>query len=125
MAGQPNFPGWVVFDVSALDSSDIIVDVGTSFNLKATFDGSGVIWNGYEISTEPYTVNFYAERIGTGAMNLGSVGGNLSAGGGPYTATLPTTINTPGLYRIGCTVTLDNHLYIAGFQEGLLQQVHP
>jgi hypothetical protein len=125
MAGQPNFPGWLVFDVTALNSSDIIVDAGTSFDLMATFDGSGVIWGDYESDTEPYTVSFYAERIGTGAINLGSASGNLAAVGGPYTATLNTSIAAEGLYRIGCTVMLDNHRYVAGFQEGLLQQVHP
>ena len=134
MPGQPTFPGWLVFNVSSLTISDNIVAAGTPFTLSATFDGTGSLFEGtaapptgLEGTNQPYTARFYAEGIGAGApdIDLGNVAGNLSPAGGPYNANLMASIGTPGLYRIGCTVTMNNYLDIAGFQENVLLQVHP
>jgi len=136
MPGQPTFPGWLVFNVMSLAISDNIVAAGAPFSVSVTFDGSGSIFEGtaspptgLEGTSQPFTANFYAEGIGAGALeiDLGSVPGNLSPAGGPYTATLPVAggIGTAGLYRLGCTVTLNNYLDIAGYQEGALLQIHP
>lgn len=132
MTGQPTW-----FDVSSLVITEPagapippeIVEESANFDLTATFDGDDtqLLWMLYEFFGAGYAVNFYAEGLGAVVpdIDLGTVNGNLAAGGGPYTATLTTNIPTPGLYRIACTVTFPGVPgEVAAFIENVLLHIH-
>lgn len=128
MPGQPILPGWLEFDVTAVTASDIIVKVGTAFDVSVVFGGSGTFWDDFETALEPYTASFYLEGIGFAAaeVDLGPLTGNLSPGGSPYTAALTgLTVAIAGVYRLACMVQLDNHKSVTGFIEGEIVQIHP
>ncbi len=130
MAGQPNLPGWLVFDVTDLTLSDNTVHEGDSFDITVTFVGSGAIWAFLEwisdnIGPIAATAQFYAEGmgVGPGEYDLGSVDTPLAVGGSPYstsvtvdTGVAPTDLDE-GVYRIQCLVQVGNSS-ITGFYDG-------
>lgn len=133
---MPGQPSW--FNVSSLAVTEPagkpvppeIIEVGQNFDLTLTFDGDDteLLWMLYEFFGAGYEVNFYAEGLGVAApdIDLGTVNGNLLAGGGPYTATLTSNIPTPGLYRVGSTVIFPGVPgEVAGFIENVLIHIHP
>lgn len=102
-----------------------ILPLGTSFDVRVDFDGSGAAWTALEMTAAPYTVKFYAESIGLAAteIDLGTVPGNL--GVGPYTASLTvgTGIPNEGVYRLGCLIEIVPGSGVVGFDEGLVISV--
>jgi hypothetical protein len=134
MAGQPNFPGWLVFDVTDLTVGDNTVRGGDNIDITVNFTGSGGIWAFLEwlsdnIGPNPgvigATAQFYAEGMGIGAgeYDLGSVVTPLAvAAAGSYSASI--TVNTgaaptnlaEGVYRIQCLVQVGNS-GIMGFPD--------
>jgi hypothetical protein len=117
--GQPQFPGWQVFDVTSLEVTAApgfaplnIVNAGAAFTLTATFTGTGANWGFLEgLGNIRYRAQFFAERIGTGAVNIPLVPatdeGALVPGTGTYTINhvVPAGTLTEGVYRIGVIVT--------------------
>lgn len=103
-----------------------VIPPNTAFDLKVEFDGTGSGWNGYELLSAPFTVDFYAEGIGLGAPeidfgqdNTGTLGPNV--GDGPYTGKLTVPgIATEGIYRLGCLIKIVPGSGIVGFEENLL-----
>jgi hypothetical protein len=120
MPGQPQLPGWIVFDVTNLDVTaepsplpTNIVKKDAPFDLTATFNGAGGIWNILElISDLPNIevvgmVTFSAEGIGADAVeeDFGPEDVILNAAsGGSYevTTTVPANVLDKGVYIIAC-----------------------
>jgi hypothetical protein len=130
MAGQPNVPGFLEFDVTDLTLSDNTVHEDDSFDVTVTYTGTGGIWNFLEFISDNFaplnaTAQFYSEGMGVGAgeNDLGSVDVQLITGGSPYSAsiTVDTSVATTdldeGVYRIQCLVQVENS-GIMGFFEG-------
>jgi hypothetical protein len=136
MPGQPNIPGVLVFDVTNLQAFEpagslapnIVIPAGGSFDLVATFDGSGFIWTAFEGLGIAWSASFYAEGQGANApeLDLGAVGGVLAPGAGPYSATLTVAagIPTPGVYDMACMVTFPAVPGMTGFNVPLHIQIY-
>lgn len=111
-----------------------IVDRGENFRFRATFDGSGAVWNNLENQGHVAVAEFYAERMGaepfwgTFERDIAVVNVTLGAGG-PYLAvTGDLTLNRDGIYRCGVTLTFEDangvaDLGILGFRDDCLIQV--
>ena len=124
MAGQPNSPGTLVFDVTNLEVTaepgvppSNIVAKDDDFDLTATFTGAGTIWTLLElISDLPVVevvgmVTFSAEGIGADAdeEDFGPEDIVLTVGGSPYTVTttVPKNKLDKGVYEMACYVTFE------------------
>lgn len=138
--GQPQFQGWITFDVTDLTVSETglepqtIVQANQDFTLTATFDGSGPIWDWLEGLGAKYRVRFFAERIGYGSIDIPAKPTDEGPlGGGPYVVkhTVDANMLEEGLYRVGATVTFPQTAqspsipWAAGFFEGLVIEVIP
>jgi hypothetical protein len=136
MSGQPETGSnpFVTFDVASLAVAEpsgtlppaTVVPVGGSFDIIIGFDGAGIIWDSLEmLGLIGYEVHYFAEGMGTGAMDadLGLVTGNLTAGGGPYTATLTTSLASIGVYLLSAYVIFPAFPAVAGFVGNVLIQV--
>ncbi len=115
-----------------------IVDRGEKFRLRATFDGTGAVWNTLENQKHVANVTFFAERLGaepawpfggTWERDFPPIQVTLSAGSGPYFAEIDgLTITKDGIYKCGVTMTFEDangvaDLGIVGSLEGLMLQV--
>jgi len=118
MAGQPNFPGWLVFNVADQQVTEpagaltpaSIVPVNGPFDVIATFTGSGLIWGWLTgFGNVEYTMKFFAESIGPYAhdVDLGTVTGTLVPGQNNYQVRLHVHggIEHEGYYEVACRVT--------------------
>ena len=112
-----------VFEPAGALAPSIVIPVGGSFNLVATFEGAGFIWAAFEGLGIAWTANFYAEGQGAAApeLDLGAVPGVLAPGGSPYSATLTVAagIPTAGVYDMSCLVTFPAVPGMTGFNAPL------
>jgi hypothetical protein len=130
---QPDVTGLITWGITSLTISEppgsvepsTIVPAGNDFDLKVQFDGSGATWVSHENGAQPFTVNFYAEGLGANALEIdfGNQTGNLGAGPYDVTKTISGGISIPGVYRVACTVSLDNYPEVAGFSDDLLIRI--
>ena len=134
--------GVLDFDVSALEIREIvgtqnpatIVKVTDSFELGATFNGSGFVWDNLKLQAQEYRVSYFAEGIGMAAseVDLGSgpalpVRTLTAADTYGFADTKITVLaNTlgVGVYRIACVVTFPNFAGLVGFFEDLIIQIY-
>lgn len=124
MAGQPNMPGNLVFDVTNLEVTaepglppSNVVKKGDDFDVTATFTGTGGIWTLLELVSDlpgvdvVGKVTFSAEGIGAKAdeEDFGPEEIDLTAGGSPYTVTTTVPKNTldEGVYEMACYATFE------------------
>jgi len=125
---------WSISSFSAVDLAGIapaeIIGISKHFHVNVVFDGSGAAWTALEMAHTPYTVKFYAERLGSNPIppgdperDLGTFSGSL--GSGPYTASLhvPGGISVEGVYRFGCLIEIAPGSGVVGFDEGLVVSV--
>jgi hypothetical protein len=130
---QPDVAGLISWSITSLTIAEppgsvdpsTIVPAGNDFDLKVQFDGSGATWNSHEGLAQPFTVNFYAEGLGLVPpdVDFGSQTGNLGAGPYNVSKTITGGVPTPGVYRVACTVSLDNYPEVAGFSDDLMIRV--
>ena len=122
MPGQPQIPGWLVFDVTEIQAAEPglapvnIVRRDTDFNLTATFTGTGALWDFLEaLSDLPVVqvvgmVTFSVEGIGSNAIELdfGPALAVLTVGG-TYNVTTTITANSlsVGVYTVACYVSFE------------------
>jgi len=118
MAGQPNFPGWLIFDVSSMTASEIndphtvatIIDQDvSSFQVHSHFNGSGIIWGWLKALGAAWEIEYSAERLGPGPDQvLGIKPGNLTAadsyGASVTNLVVPANTVPVGLYKLSCIV---------------------
>lgn len=131
--------GTGTFDVKTLviseagDPPSNIVAKGKEFSLSLTFEGSGVVFNGFEGLGIEYNVSYFMEGIGKDAdeRDLGTVIKNLVPAKGTYTdADTKLTIAAAdndlkaGVYRVAGLVTFPAVPGMTGFIEDLLVQVY-
>ena len=135
MAGQPQIPGWLEFDVTNLEAVETahptiqqnILDLGEEFDLKATFTGAGTDWENMKADAEAYEVMFYAEGFGATApdLDLGPESGNLGAADTVEVFhTVVGGVGTDGVYRCAAVVTFPGKTGVLGFYDQLLIQVN-
>jgi hypothetical protein len=102
---------WSITALEAIETSagaeapGNIVPINTAFQVRATFSGSGSLWNALVAAKVSYEVYFYAEGFGVAASekDLGKKTGTLLAGNN--TATIDVTGGLPeGVYQIACLV---------------------
>ena len=139
MTGQPNYPGFLVFDVTNLEIdepqppielTEEILDLTEPFSLTVTFRGTGMFWNALVNMFDPqYEACFYLEGRGQQAAesDLGCATGNVAAasvGGGNYEATHQVNgIQQKGLYKVGVTVEFPGLWGLLGHYDDLMIQV--
>lgn len=136
MPGQPETGSnpFITFDVAMLQVAEpagstppaSVVPSGGNFDIIVTFDGQGMIWDSLEaLGTINYEVHYFAEGMGSAAadVDLGSVTGSLAAAGGPYTATLTTSLASDGVYLLSAYVIFPAFSAVAGFIGDVLIQV--
>jgi len=131
--------GTGTFDVSALviteagDPPSNIIAKGREFSISLTFEGSGVVFNGFEGLEIEYNVSYFLEGIGANAdeRDLGTKTNNLVSGQGTYTdadtkLTIAAADNDlqPGVYRAAGLVTFPAVPGMTGFIGDLLVQVY-
>ena len=136
MAGQI---GTGTFEVKTLvineagDPPSNIIAKGKEFSLSLTFEGGGVVFNGFEGLGIEYNVSYFMEGIGKDAdeRDFGPVKKNLVPGQGTYTdADTKLTILAadndlkPGVYRVAGLVTFPAVPGMTGFIEDLLVEVY-
>jgi hypothetical protein len=136
MAGQPQVPTVLEFDVTGLTISElpgewaptIIVDSNKPFRVGARFEGSEPIWIGMTNAGLPYQVHYFAEGYGssTAEVELGVRNGNLNPGQSAYTATdtqvqVPASTLSPGVYELACLVRFPGWPGITGFEKLMLE----
>jgi hypothetical protein len=119
MAGQPQIPIWIEFDVTNLEVTEEpglqpvnIIKKDAEFELTATFTGAGAIWTLLEAISDLPTVevvgkiHFSAEGMGADAdeEDFGPEDVVLGVGGSPYAATTTVPANTldKGVYDMAC-----------------------
>jgi len=136
MAGQPQAPGILEFDVTSLEVTAEpgivplnIVEAGEDFTLTATFGATpGMWWNNLKDDHEPFTVEFYAEGLGVAAgdIDLGTEPGNLDPADDTYPVNHVVVggIAQPGVYKMACVVTLDDVPGVVGYYDELVVQVY-
>jgi len=137
MAGQPQVPGVLEFDVSNLEvsvdpspSPTNIIPAGANFELRATFGGvaGGMWWEAMKTAGEPFTVEFFAEGLGAAApdADLGSTPGTLLAADDTYTPVFLVVggIANTGLYKVACVVTFDDIPGVVGYYDELFVQIY-
>jgi hypothetical protein len=129
-----NISSFYAVDLAGIAPAEIIAP-GAHFHVNVDFDGSGAVWTALELAGAPYTVKFYAERLGANPStpapsvpserDLGMFSGNLSAAGGPYVASLHVSGGIPieGVYRFGCLIEISPGSGVVGFDEGLVVSV--
>lgn len=108
-----------------------VIDASKAFRVYLEFSGTGITWNGFVKTSQPVTINYYAEgKGGVPDLTLGAKNLNLGVLGGDPTATVPASatemmamIKDPGLYELAATVTFDNFPGYAGFVDGLIIEV--
>jgi len=98
-----------------------IISVNTPFQLRATFKGSGSLWNAMVAAKVPYEVRFYAEGLGFTAVerDLAKATGNLVAGDNQATITVVGGL-PEGVYRIACLVRVSPGSGVNGFSDDLI-----
>jgi hypothetical protein len=128
MATQGGLVTWTinkfyVVEPAGADTPAEVIPLSAPFDVRVDFDGSGGAWQALENAAAKYEVKFYAEGIGLNAkeIDLGTVPGTL--GSGPYTRSLTTTIDTEGVYRLGCLIRISPPSNVVGFEENLLISV--
>jgi hypothetical protein len=121
----------VITEPAGSDLPTEIIPEGGSFDLSATFKGTGTPFKGFENLETEYIVSYFMEGIGASAdeVDLGTVGPKkLVPGQGTYkdpVTTLSILANTlkPGIYRVGCLVTFPKVPGMTGFVEDLVVEV--
>ena len=131
--------GTGTFDVNTLvireagDPPRNIIATGRAFDLSLTFEGSGIVFNGFENLKAEYKVSYFMEGIGAHAdeRDLGTVTKNLVPGKGTYNGNdtrlnISAVANTldPGIYRVAGLVTFPAVPGMTGFTENLLVEVY-
>jgi len=131
--------GTGTFDVNTLvireagDPPRNIIATGRAFDLSLTFEGSGIVFNGFENLKAEYKVSYFMEGIGAHAdeRDLGTVTKNLVPGKGTYNCNdtrlnISAVANTldPGIYRVAGLVTFPAVPGMTGFTENLLVEVY-
>jgi hypothetical protein len=144
MAGQPQIPGLLVFDVTNLEVTSEehphappgmvvlnVIDWGEVFTLRLTFSGEGLFWENMELvpslrARADFHIN---ETTGTVVYN-GSETVDLVPSTGTYTVehTVPG-INAEGIFNLSAEVTIQNEAGapwygVLGFVEGYKIQIH-
>jgi hypothetical protein len=134
MPGQPQINPWIVFDVTKLEifeasplNPSLIVPVNGPFTLRATFEGSGIIWEWLKNLNVKWQVSFSAEGNGIHApdYDLGVTTGNIQPGQNTYQADLAYAgIPIAGVYQIACLVRFTNCPGMTGFNVPLMIEVY-
>ena len=137
MSGQPMVPPWLTFDVTNLEifepaaaiSPSLIVPVNSPFILKATFTGTGLIWEWLKNLGVQWEAKFSAEGVGAHAQEYDFPVGNGNLAPGPNTFTtqinVPAGIDTPGIYEVTCLVRFPLCRGLTGFFKPLVIEVYP
>lgn len=140
MPGQPEGE----FDVTKLEAIEkepsggehpsYIFDYGESFQLQATFQGSGTQWENMKLNKFAYVAQFFAEGMGPGVADrdFGTTSGNLASGQDVYEVRSPNvSINAMGIFRCIVVVTFRGPgtppkpwIGFLGFNEDCVIQVH-
>jgi hypothetical protein len=131
MSGQPNVPGWFIFDVTSIDvqepagpgvfqPSTIIPRTGP-FQLIANFSISELFGRGMNdlvVSGNPvfeYDVRYFAQMIGgsssyklpvSGPHTISCISGTYSYGSAQTTILVPANTLDVGTYTLTCTVKM-------------------
>ena len=139
MAGQPQIPGVLSVDVTALEISALggiwmpmtIVAENESFDLGASFQGSGLVWQWLKNWGTSFRVSYFAEGIGLGPkeVDLGSTAPTALTASNTYgpadtKLTVPGGTLTPGVYRIACILSFPGAPGLTGFFEQLVIEVY-
>lgn len=133
--GQPDITGVLDFDTTNLQILGAgpqltpvnIVSTTENFNVAASFQGAGFVWNWLKANPpakpigEPYEIRYFAESIGTGSNNvlLGIRTGNLTTANayGPPATQLTVAAGTllQGVYEIACLIKFPNNPGLTGY----------
>jgi len=134
MQGQPNVPPWLVFEVTNLEifeppplTPSTIVPVNGPFTLRASFQGSGIIWEWLKNLNVQFQVFFSADGFGANApeYDLGMATGTLMPGTNAYQANFPYAgIPIAGVYEVACLVKFPNLPGLTGFVAPLMIEVY-
>lgn len=134
MSGQPQILPWIKFDVTSLEIFEgpplepaLIVPVNGPFTLRATFTGSGIVWEWLKNLNVPWQVSFSAEGIGAIApdYDLGVAPGQLQPGQNTYQANFAYAgIPVAGVYEVACLVRFPNLPGMTGFNVPLMIEVY-
>lgn len=144
MAGQPNIPGLLEFDVTNLEVTREehphappgfitlnVIDWGEPFDLQLTFEGDGPFWYNMEsVPTLQARADFHINETTGPVVYNGSELLDLVPGQKTYkiTHTVPG-INADGLFDLSAEVTIQNTngapwYGVLGFVEGKKLQIH-
>ncbi len=146
MAGQPQIPNVIDFDVTRMAitregdpppapaeqfvPSIDIVDLGDAFELTIQFRGDGFVWDWLKSLNASFNVEAHAEGYGNtaGEYNLGSTTGMLNPAQDIYNVRLNVpgnVIDKNGVYLLAAMVTFPPPLHgLLGFVEGHKMMVH-
>ncbi len=134
MPGQPMISPWINFDVTKLEifegpplNPSVIVPVNGPFTLRATFEGSGIIWEWLKNLNVQWQVSFSAEGHGVNAPDyeLGVSPGHLQPGQNTYHSDLAYAgIPVAGVYQVACLVRFPNCPGMTGFNVPLMIEVY-
>jgi len=134
MPGQPQILPWIHFDVTNLEifeappmNPSVIVPINGPFTLRATFVGSGIIWEWLKNLNVQWQVSFSVEGNGVNApdYDLGMAQGHLQPGQNTYQADLVHAgIPIAGVYEVACLVRFLNCPGMTGYNVPLNIEVY-
>jgi hypothetical protein len=132
MSGQPNFPGFITFDVTAMGVTEplgawapsTIIPRNEAFTLSSNFNIAGVFGKGLN-DLPPvgppvfeYNVTYYAESIGPGidykfppgpatiTLTIGCIRTQYSYAAPQTSYTVPANTLNAGTYKLTCVVKM-------------------
>jgi hypothetical protein len=143
--GQPVVGGVPEMDITGLEVVEggvsplppaNILEPNVSFQLKATFSGTGNNWQNLKNMGKYFEATFYAEGIGVPPydVNFGTANSNLdpSVDAQEIKLEYKPGLPNPGIYRVGVVITFPKGAGekaawhgMLGYYDGLIIQVSP